>query len=190
MRLSLIVEGPGATLKPLLGKPRFQELKQSLSFMPAKKVKHSLRVGDTAAAAGLHNHGVEAAILHDYIERGGDLSVLDRLGLHPQAMRVIQILSIDEKTPGLDDTADVQHHVEQALNNPNIDQHDKDVAIIVKCSDRIDNLKKRIKKGKLSPKYKAASIKLFNTLISSYRGNPKHIRHIKAKIDKLGLDGM
>ncbi len=68
-------------MKPTLGAGRFKQLKNSLGFMPGKKVKHSLRVGATVADAGLSPDDVEAAILHDYIERGGDPNRLIRLGL-------------------------------------------------------------------------------------------------------------
>ncbi len=187
MRLYLIAEGPGSTLKPLLGNNRYQQLKQSLAFMPGKKVKHSLRVGATAAKAGLPPEDVEAAIMHDYIERGGDLGILNRLQLSPRAMRIIKMLSVSEKESGVDDTVEVGHHVEQMLNDKTIPQHEKDVAIIVKCSDRIDNLAKRIKAGKLKPSYKAASIKLLNMLLGSYQGDQELVRHIKKKIGKLNL---
>ncbi len=188
MRLYMIAEGPGNTLKPLLGKGRYRQLKNSLGFMPGKKVKHSLRVGATAAKAGLAPEDVEAAIMHDYIERGGDLGVLQNLQLSPRAMRVIQMLSISEKTPGMDDTNEVQHHVEQMLHDRTIPQHEKDVAIIVKCSDRIDNLSKRIKARKLNPNYKAASIKLLNTLLGNFKGDPELARHIQKKVGKLNLN--
>lgn len=188
MRLWMIAEGPGSTLKPILGKPRYKELKSSLGFMPGKKVKHSMRVGATAAKAGLDPEGIEAAILHDYIERGGDMGALKNLQISPRAMRVIQMLSISEKTPGMDDTQEVQHHVEQMLRDPNIDPHEKDIAIIVKCSDRIDNVTKRIKAQKLNPQYAAASRLLFQTLLGSYKGDPSLLQHIKKKIGKLGLD--
>lgn len=188
MRLLWIAEGPGDTLKPLLGNDRYRQLKKSLKFMPGKKVKHSMRVGETAAKAGLDREGVEAAIMHDYIERGGDLGVLSKLQLSPRAMRIINMLSISEKTPGMDDTSEVQHHVEQMLNDQNISEHDKNIAIIVKCSDRIDNLTKRIKANKLNDGYKTASIKLLNTLLNSYTGDPSLTQHIKKKIGKMRLD--
>lgn len=187
MKLWMIAEGPGDTLKPVLGKNRYRELKNSLGFMPGKKVKHSMRVGATAAKSGLEPEYIEAAILHDYIERGGDLSKLDQLQISPRARRIIDMLSISEKTPGMDDTQEVQHHVEQMLRDPSIDQHEKDIAIIVKASDRIDNVTKRIKAGKLNPNYKAASLKLFQTLLGSYRGDPSLVQHVKKKIAKLGI---
>lgn len=188
MRLSMITEGPTSTLKPMYGKRRVKQFKNALSFMPAQKVKHSLRVGATAAKSGLGTEEVEAAILHDYIERGGDMNDLSELRISQRALRIIKMLSISEKTPGMDDTQEVQHHIEQMLRDPELPQHDKDVAIIVKCADRIDNLKKRIKRDKLNPAYAAASQKLFSTLLSSYQGDPNLLIHVKRQIGKLGLD--
>ena len=185
MRLSMITEGSFETLSQMSSKDRVHHLKDALAFMPKKKVQHSLRVGATAAKAGLPNEDVEAAILHDYIERGGDLSQLDRLKLNPKTLRIIRMLSLTEKTPGADDTADVQRHIEEMLHDPSLDQHDKNIAIIVKCADRIDNLKKRLREKKLTPDYRSASLKLFNTLTTTYRGDHRVLSHVKQKIAKV-----
>lgn len=181
----MITEGSFETLSQMSSKDRVHRLKDALGFMPKKKVQHSLRVGATAAKAGLPHEGVEAAVLHDYIERGGDLSKLARLRLDPKTLRVIQMLSLTEKTPGADDTSEVQRHIEEMLHDPNLDQHDKNIAIIVKCADRIDNLKKRLREKKLTLQYRAASWKLFNTLIGAYKGDPSVITHVKQKITKV-----
>jgi hypothetical protein len=95
------------------------------------------------------------------------------------------MLSLTEKTPGADNTADVQGHIEEMLHDPSLDQHDKDIAIIVKCADRIDNLKKRLREKKLTPNYRAASLKLFNTLTTAYRGDHEVLSHVKQKIAKV-----
>jgi (p)ppGpp synthase/HD superfamily hydrolase len=187
MRLAWICEGTASTLRPVLGRGRFKQLKRSLAFMPKEKVKHSLRVGATAMKAGLSPEDVEAAILHDYIERGGDPAVLDKLRLTPRARRVIQALSLTEKTPGVDDTVAVQHHIEQMLADPNIPPHDKNIAIIVKCADRIDNLRKRIKRQRLEPPYVEASLRLLQTLSQAFTGDQSQMNHIRRAITKLGV---
>ncbi len=187
MKLFWIAEGAASTLKPLIGRQRFKQLKKSLAFMPGKKVKHSMRVGATAAKAGLSPEDVEAAILHDYIERGGDVGLLDKLQISNRARRVIDMLSITEKTPGADDTAEVQHHIEQMIADRSLPEHDKNIAIIVKCADRIDNVKKRVRENRLTPEYKAASAKLFNTLIGGYTGERELMTHIDRKIGRLGV---
>lgn len=188
MRLSQILEGSMDTLKPLYGPQRLRQFKNVLGFMPQKKVKHSLRVGATAARSGLSPDEVEAAILHDYIERGGNLEHLDELNISPRTIRIMKMLSLDEKTPGLDDTEQVQQHIEQMLRDQSLDQHEKNVAIIVKCADRIDNLAKRMKADNLTQHYAWASNKLFQTLLSGYTGDPALISHVKKKISKMGLD--
>lgn len=171
-----------------MGVGRYSKLRSALSFMPSRKVDHSMRVGATAAKAGLGEEEVEAAVLHDYIERGGDLSVLvDKLHVKPRTIAIIKMLSIDEKSPGMDDTKEVQHHIEQMLADSKLDQHDKNVAIIIKCADRIDNVKKRIKKGKLTPEYRAASLRLFQTLLQAYTGPDVHVKHIKLMLNKLNM---
>lgn len=186
MRLTLISEGSLSSLHRHYSPERVKQYSDALSFMPPKKVEHSLRVGSTVAKSGLGSEEVEAAILHDYIERGGDLTKLADLGVSEKALKLMKMLSIQEKTPGMDDTAEVQHHIELMLSDPHIDQHSKDVAIIIKCADRIDNLAKRIKANKLEPHYLAASRKLFTTLLKSYHGDRSLLKHILKEIDTLG----
>lgn len=172
-------------LRPIHGKARVGELQKALSFMPQRKIKHSMRVGATAAKSGLKPDEIEAAILHDYLERGGDPALLAKLNVSARAQRIIKMLSMDEKNSGADDTADVQHHVEQFINNNNIPEREKNVAIIIKCADRIDNLKKRINKDKLSNNYFRASMKLFDTLLLGYTGKSDILAHVKKKIRKI-----
>jgi (p)ppGpp synthase/HD superfamily hydrolase len=172
-------------LKTRLGKKTVNTFKAALSFMPPKKVDHSLRVGRTVSKAGLDDDAVHAAILHDYIERGGDLNQLQNLGISNKTMRIIQMLSVDEKTPGLDDNEVVYQHMLHALDDLDTDLESKNIAIVVKASDRLDNLGKRVLANKLTPAYYMASRRLFDLLFSRYTGNRDVLAHIKKKLSKL-----
>lgn len=162
-----------------------KRFKKSLKFMPAAKQKHSFRVANMAAKAGLGREHVDAAILHDYIERGGDVAQLPKLGLSNHALHVIKILSLEEKTPGADDTAVVLDHIRSMLNDPEIDERTKNIAIVIKASDRLDNLRRRIRSGKLVEKYWGASVKLLKMLFDNYGGDHESIKYLKNKFNKV-----
>lgn len=172
-------------LKERLGKKTVKSFRNAMSFMPNHKVKHSLRVGTTVSKAGLDDDAVHAAILHDYIERGGDVSKLQELGISNQAMRIIQMLSVEDKTLGIEDNEQVYHHMLKILDDLSIDLDTKNIAIIVKASDRLDNIGKRIKTNSLSPAYYMASRRLFDLLFSRYTGNRDVLAHVKNKLAKL-----
>jgi predicted HD phosphohydrolase len=167
------------------GKKTVNRFRDALSFMPQSKIDHSLRVGKTVSKSGLDDDAVHAAILHDYIERGGDVFKLKDLGISDQAMRVIQMLSVDEKNSGVEDNMQVYDHMQQVLDDLSIDLHSKNIAIIIKASDRMDNLQKRIKAHKLSSSYYLASKRLFSLLFSRYTGEKSILNHISNKLRKL-----
>lgn len=172
-------------LKDRLGKKTVKSFRNALSFMPTKKVTHSLRVGKTVSKSGLDDEAVHAAILHDYIERGGDINQLQRLGISDKTLRIIQMLSIEEKKPGLDDNEQVYQHMLDTLDDLSIDLETKNIAIVVKASDRLDNLTKRVKENKLNPNYYMASKRLLSLLFSRYTGNRDVLAHIQKKLAKL-----
>jgi hypothetical protein len=172
-------------LKQVYSPKRLKKLAKTISFMPDSKIDHSFRVGATVAKAGLSKRYVDAAVLHDYLERGGDPNVLNRLGLSANALNIIKILSIEEKTPGADDNEIVYQHVVQMLQNREIPQRIKDIAIIIKCSDRLDNLRKRVKASKLNADYYYKSMRLLTTLSTHFAGPAKWLEFIKAKLNKL-----
>jgi hypothetical protein len=164
---------------------RLKTLKKTISsVMPKEKVQHSFRVGTTAAKAGLDSTYVDAAVLHDYLERGGDPKVLEKLGLSDSALSIIKLLSIDEKNPGMDDNEAVYQHVLQMLRS-NEPQRVKDIAIIIKCSDRLDNLRKRVKRSNLTSDYYKKSMKLLNLLMGYFRGPSNWIKFIRNKLTNL-----
>lgn len=175
-------------IEELYGLDGVKTFQNALSFMPKDKVFHSLRVGGTAHKLGLSKESVSAAILHDYIERGGDLSLLSKLshlGVSDHAIRVIKLLSVEEKTPGADDNQVVYDHIKKMLGDPDIDNDTKDICIIIKCSDRLDNLRKRVRRGELTPEYYDASLKLLNMLMKRYRGDNKWSSYINTKLGQI-----
>lgn len=172
-------------LKDRLGKKTVKDFRQVLAFMPPKKVNHSLRVGRTVSKSGMDDEAVHAAILHDYIERGGDLNQLMSLGISNKTLRIIQMLSVEEKVPGANDNEHVYRHMLQTLDDLDIDLETKNIAIVVKASDRLDNLTKRVKAGNLNPGYYMASRRLLQLLFSRYTGDRDVLAHIKKKLAKL-----
>lgn len=189
---SFLTEGMSDQVPPnveeLYGPEGVRQFQQALSFMPKDKVFHSLRVGGTARKLGLDKEQVAAAILHDYIERGGDLaalSALKHLGVSDHAIRVIRLLSVEEKTPGADDNQVVYDHIRKMLNDPGIDDTTKNICIIIKCSDRLDNLRKRVRRGELTDGYYQASLRLLNLLMKNYQGDNKWVSYIHTKLAQI-----
>jgi len=182
-------------LKKVYGKrKRLGTLDSAISFMPKRKVSHSFRVGATVAKAGLPRKFVDAAVLHDYLERGGDPALIAKLGLSKRAVQIINLLSIDEKIPGMDDNSIVYHHVQTMLQDQELDRKTKNIAIVIKCSDRLDNITKRVKIRRLTRDYWDKSMRLLQLLISSYNGKPKWLKYIlkklrilQAQVEKVGF---
>jgi hypothetical protein len=73
----------------------------------------------------------------------------------------------------------------QTLDDLDIDLETKNIAIVVKASDRLDNLTKRVKAGNLNPGYYMASRRLLQLLFSRYTGDRDVLAHIKKKLAKL-----
>lgn len=185
MKLYQIYVEQKGLLKALYKPQRLRKLQKSLAFMPSAKQKHSIRVGSMAAKTGLDRDHVDAAILHDYIERGGNPSKLSKLNISEKALQIIRLLSVEEKAPGADDTATVNDHIRTVLDDPNIDEHTKDVAIVIKASDRLDNLRRRLRAGKLKKDYWRASVELLEMLFSRYHGDSNNLRYLRRKFNKV-----
>lgn len=169
MRLSLISElNYGKAIRrmsPLLG------------VMPNRKIRHSERVGKRLHKADVGKAGVYAGLLHDYLERGGDLDTLTRhveeLGLPPKIVQIVKYLSADKA-----DSKPIQH-MQEVL--PQIEDDDlRNIVILCKLSDRIDNLKRN-----QSGKYRRKSMELADYLISMYNGDQKPLKSLARKLSRL-----
>jgi hypothetical protein len=153
-----------------------------LGVMPKRKRKHSLRVAKTIKRSGGSKAAAYAAALHDYLERGGDVetltSHLDEFGLSPQALHAIQGLSSDEKYATNSRTNEPLDHVRQVLDSTS-NQSLKDIIVLVKMADRLDNLRRRLRAdGKIGRNYLNKSIALFDYLQTQYAGKPKPLRRL------------
>jgi hypothetical protein len=147
--------------------------------MSKGKRKHSLGVGKTISGMGLPPHTQNAAYFHDYIERGGDIQeLIGRLQISPQSLKIIQILTAE---------GDPLQHMMQVLSDPMIDEHTKNMAILIKIADRVDNLNRRLETNNLSPKYLKKSEKLFKNLFQLCSGPPHYIAMLRKRLKDLGI---
>jgi hypothetical protein len=159
-----------------------------LSVMPRQKRIHSHRVAKSLHRAGVGHEGIYIGLLHDYLERGGDLETLqrhlDELNLPPRIAHVVQALTGQEKSiPDPDYSPDnaALAHLYHSL--PGLDQDTKNIAVLAKMADRLDNLKKRLRRnGKIHPTYIQKSIHLIRFLGSHYDGPPPWFSKLSKKI--------
>jgi len=175
MKLSLITE--------LKVRKAFSAMGPLLSVMPKSKRKHSRRVAKSLKKAGAGQIGVYAGLLHDYIENGGDILSLslhiEDLGLPDRVVDVVHALSNDEKDAELHPNQPLAH-LRLILSNVD-DEQLKNIIILAKLSDRLDNLTKRANRGKIGRKYRLKSFELIEWLRSNYTGKNKPFnRLIKA----------
>ncbi len=159
-----------------------------LSTMPKRKQEHSERVGRKLHKLGLHDEGVYCGLLHDYLERGGSIEQLRShiadIGLPPRIVSIVQALT-GVRLPDSDDNPNnpALDHLQGAL--PKLDEDTRNVAIIVKLSDRLDNLKKRYRKDKrISNQYGKKSRNIVKYLKSVYTGDPAMFNSLASKILK------
>ena len=157
-----------------------------LQIMPKAKIKHSKRVAKTLNKAKVGKIGVYAGLLHDYLERGGDLYTLsqhiDELELPPQIIKAVHALSDDEKNVDGQPNQPLAHL--QAVLQGITDDDLRNIIILAKLSDRLDNLKKRTKRGKVGSKYRAKSLDLIGWLRHNYTGKPKSLNKMLRAVEK------
>ena len=181
MRLHLIVE--------LKFSKAIERMAPLLATMPRGKAKHSIRAAKNVHKAGGGKRAVYTTILHDFIERGGDINHLsdhiEELGLPKDIVLAVHSLSSDEKTESNTLENEPLLHLQSIL--PAINEKEiRDIIIIAKMGDRIDNLKKRIRKfGKIGKNYKRKSIELLDFLVSNYTGKAKLFDRLQQKFMEL-----
>lgn len=167
MRLSLIYE-----LK--YGKA-IRQMQPLLGVMPQYKIDHSIRVGRRLHKAGAGKRGAYAGLLHDYLERGGDIETLSQhigdLGLPQEIARAVHALSSED---GVDPLA----HMQEVL--PTIKDDDlRNLIILCKISDRLDKIRQRT-----SGKFQKKSRKLISYLASKYTGELRPLKNLLNKYRK------
>lgn len=157
-----------------------------LKSMPKKKIKHSTNVGKTLHKSNVGKIGIYAGLLHDYLERGGSIETLTNhindLGLPESIINIVQSLSSDEKNITNDNSQQNEplNHLKSVISNI-ADQDIINIIVLVKLSDRIDNLTKRKSEGKIGNNYLRKSIELYNYLKSVYSGENKPFKKLSNK---------
>lgn len=156
-----------------------------LRRMPKTKRKHSIRVAKRLNNRADDEH-VWAALLHDYLERGGSLSELSQhvneLGLSSRILSVVRALS-SEKDEQAEGNA-VLAHLRSVI--PTLDPEDANAVALVKLSDRIDNLRKRLRRdGKIGKNYRRKSAEVLEYLRGQYTGPEKWWNKLERKFVQL-----
>jgi len=168
-----------------------------LATMPRRKRRHSKRVGKDLDKSGAGDEGVYAGLLHDYLERGGDLETLqqhiDDLGLPPKVVRIILALTADDIEPDEGEANQVLAHLKSEL--PKLDQDIRNIAVLAKMADRLDNMRGKARRKKTRPKknrqkkvpshYRRKSIDIIRYLASHYSGDPEPFNYFVKEIQKL-----
>jgi len=178
MRLRLIVE--------LKFSKAIERMAPLLSVMPKGKQKHSIRAAKNVHKAGGNKKVVYTTLLHDFIERGGDVDHLsDHIGeleLPRDIILAVQSLSSDEKAESEERPENEPLlHLQSVLSAVD-DKEIRDIIVLAKMGDRIDNLKKRLKRrGKIGKNYKRKSVELLHFLTNTYTGKPKPFRKLQEK---------
>jgi (p)ppGpp synthase/HD superfamily hydrolase len=165
-----------------------EKVRPLLSTMSKSKIKHSKRVAKSLSKAGAGKISVYAGLLHDYLERGGDVYALsqhiDEIGLPREIVDVVRALSNDEKDVNIDSYNKPLEHLKSVLNSVE-DEELRNIIILAKLSDRLDNLIKRSKRGKIGRRYRDRSFELIEWLQDNYTGKKKPIKRLLNAISEI-----
>jgi len=153
-------------------------MKPLLAILPKRKKKHSERVGKTLKDVGAGKIATYAGLLHDYLERGGSLEDLsdhiEELGLPRQIVQAVQSLSQDENYGTSNQPLT---HLKRVLKT--IDDEDlRNIVIVAKLADRIDNFRRRRNRDELTKLYRKNTDRLIEYLINQYTGKGKPVRKL------------
>jgi (p)ppGpp synthase/HD superfamily hydrolase len=133
--------------------------------MPVGKQAHSARVGMHAIASG-DDEAIVGALMHDYVERGGNI---DELDIDEKAKDIIRHLSSsEEEVSNYAGKNEPLHHMKQVFKTLD-DAVLKTNLATIKVGDRVDNLNRRAlfpKRKPLTKKY----VKKSRDLIKWLRG--------------------
>lgn len=158
-----------------------------LDVMPRSKRKHSRRVARSLKRAGAGKIGIYAGLLHDYLENGGNILALsqhiEQLSLPSKIVDVVHALSSDEIEAESHSNQPLAH-LQQVLSQIS-DAELKDIIILAKLSDRLDNLTKRARRGKIGNKYRLKSYELIEWLRDNYTGKSKPFNKLMKAIQDI-----
>lgn len=135
-----------------------------LKVMPKGKQKHSIRVSKSLVDFDSSVDVILGALFHDYIERGGNI---DKLPISQTSKDIVRFLSAFDSS--LTDVDNAPLHHLQLIFKDIENQELKNKLVLVKISDRLDNIKRRGKK--ISKDYLNKSKDLFRFLMSQYNGS-------------------
>ncbi len=159
-----------------------------LRTMNRQKRRHSKNVAKMLHKVGASKTAVFSGALHDYLERGGNLETLsnhiDEFNLPRQVIDIVNSLSYDENNVGDENNQPLVHL--QSVMSSLVDPDIKNMIVLVKLSDRIDNLKKRYnRKGKINNRYRQKSTELVQYLVSQYTGKQKYLNKLLKHYDRV-----
>lgn len=163
-----------------------QKIGPLLKTLPKRKRKHSHRVARTLHKVGVGKIGVYAGLLHDYLERGGDVETLSthvgELGLPAEILVAVQSLSNDEKYAEAHPNQPLVHLQNVLGSISDVDL--KNIVILIKLSDRLDNLKQRYRRGKIGNNYRRKSAELVQWLAAQYVGKPGFMKKLLRRLQQ------
>ena len=159
-----------------------KRMKPILKELPKKKIKHSINVANELKD---HNKtAIYAALGHDYLERGGNLEeLIDHLILNDIPLNVIRIIKALSQDDHIDSENEPLTHISHELSQLHNDDI-KNTIILIKLSDRLDNIKKKLRTGKLTKKYIKKSINLCDFLSNEYTGSDAIFYKLIRKLSK------
>jgi hypothetical protein len=142
------------------------DIKTLKKSMPLQKVKHSKRVANLVKLLSTSKDVYNAALYHDYLERGGDIKVLKNI-INSYSIKLVEFLTYYDN--------DIKISKNKSLDIlkdrfKDLDTKTKNDIIEIKICDRIDNLIRKKELNKLNDKYLIKSKELINFLTSSYDG--------------------
>jgi len=144
----------------------YVDYKPVKDVMPAKKFKHSKRVGELTKLIKDDEDVYSAAIYHDFLERGDDLEDMGLI-LKPHALELVEALT------NYDNEEPIKKLREGIIGRDNNFIND---FLIVKLCDRTDNLKKRIMENKLKKDYLKKSVEIIQFIVDNYKGDLSKIK--------------
>ena len=156
-----------------------------LDELPKKKQEHSIRVAKHLHEIGADDASIYAGLTHDYLERGGTPKYLakqvKKKDLPDEVIPVVHGMSQEEE---IDAENEPLEHIKQTLATAD-DEH-KNIIVVTKIADRIDNLRKRMAEdGKIGKKYLKKSVDLVQYLVSQYTGRNKLMKRLLAAFEEV-----
>ncbi|CAG7581543.1 MAG: putative hydrolase [uncultured marine phage] len=153
---------------------RIYEFLDTSAMKELKKAKrdHSKRVADLTKQLSNSEDIYNAAYYHDYLERSGNREKMGEV-LSFYSHTLVILLTNKEGEDAL-------HSLKKKLKGSN--KKIKDDTIIIKTCDRIDNLLKRKREGKLTKKYIRKSADLFKYMYNNYSRQKQLKKFIKKNL--------